>query len=87
MTVKVLAIADDTFEVSGEGFKPKGSLMKNGVELEDSEMGNLQSNLGFRLASACLSLCHNSTVSKGEDGYWQAIGDPTDSACAVLAGK
>ena len=87
MTVKVLAIADDTFEVSGEGFKPKGSLMKNGVELEDSEMGNLQSNLGFRLASACLSLCHNSTVSKGEDGYWQAIGDPTDSACAVLGWK
>ena len=87
MTVKVLAIADDTFEVSGEGFKPKGSLMKNGAELEDSEMGNLQSNLGFRLASACLSLCHNSTVSKGEDGYWQAIGDPTDSACAVLGWK
>ena len=87
MTVKVLAIADDTFEVSGEGFKPKGSLMKNGVELEDSEMGDLQSNLGFRLASACLSLCHNSTVSKGEDGYWQAIGDPTDSACAVLGWK
>lgn len=87
MTVKVLAIADDTFEVSGEGFKPKGSLMKNGVELEDREMGDLQSNLGFRLASACLSLCHNSTVSKGEDGYWQAIGDPTDSACAVLGWK
>lgn len=87
MTVKVLAISDDTFEVSGEGFKPKGKLMKNNVELTDSEMADLQANLGFRIASACLSLCHNSTVAKGDDGYWQAIGDPTDSACAVLGWK
>jgi len=86
MTVRQLTTTDGTFLVSGEGFKPTGKLTYEGVEVSDAQMGKLQSDLGFRLSAACLSLCHNSQISK-VDYKWQAIGDPTDSACAVLGWK
>ena len=86
MTVRQLFTLDEDFGVSGEGFKPDGNLVRNGVELSDDDLQAHQSNMGFRLLSACLSLCHNSTITK-VDGVWQAIGDPTDSACAVAGWK
>ena len=86
MTVRQFTSTYGTFTVSGEGFKPVGSLALDGEEVSDKHMGELQSDLAFRLSAACLSLCHNSQISK-VDGRWQAIGDPTDSACAVLGWK
>ena len=86
MTVRQLTTTDGTFIVSGEGFKPEGKLTYDGTEVSDIKMEGLQSDLAFRLSAACLSLCHNSQISKVE-GQWQAIGDPTDSACAVLGWK
>ena len=86
MTVRQLTTTDGTYTVSGEGFKPKGKLTYEGVEVTDAKMEELQSDLSFRLSAACMSLCHNSQISK-VDSRWQAIGDPTDSACAVLGWK
>ena len=86
MTVRQFTTTDGTFTVSGEGFKPSGKLTYEGIEVTDSKMKELQSDLSFRLSAACLSLCHNSQISK-IDSNWQAIGDPTDSACAVLGWK
>jgi Ca2+-transporting ATPase len=86
MTVRQFTTTDGTFTVSGEGFKPKGKLSYEGAEVSDSRMEELQSDLAFRLSAACLSLCHNSQISKVES-QWQAIGNPTDSACAVLGWK
>ena len=86
MTVRRLMLPTRNFEVSGEGFRPEGTLVENGKELSDEEMSELQRGLGFRLAATCLSLCHNSQIAE-VDGQWSAIGDPTDSACAVLGYK
>ena len=86
MTVRQFSSTYGTFTVSGEGFKPVGNLSLDGTEVTDEGMSKLQSDLAFRLSAACLSLCHNSQISK-VDGQWQAIGDPTDSACAVLGWK
>ena len=86
MTARQLATPLGTFRITGEGFRPEGNLSLDGEELTSAEMSGLQDNLGFRLAASCLSLCHNSQISK-VDGYWQAIGDPTDSACAVAGWK
>ncbi len=86
MTARQLTTTDGTFTISGEGFKPKGDLSYNGTVVTGEELSGYQSDLGFRLAAACLSLCHNSQISKA-DGQWQALGDPTDSACAVLGWK
>jgi len=86
MTVRQLHTVDHLYDVSGDGFSPKGTLIGDGAELSDSKMSSLQSDQSFRLLAACLSLCHNSQISKIE-GRWSAIGDPTDSACAVLGWK
>lgn len=86
MTLRQLSTLHKSYNFSGEGFKPSGSLMINNIELSDEDFKREQADLNFRLTAACLSLCHNSHISK-TDGYWQAIGDPTDSACAVAGWK
>ena len=86
MTVRQLMLPDKSFGITGEGFLPEGTLTHNGEELSDEEMSELQRDLGFRLTATCLSLCHNSQIAE-VDGQWSAIGDPTDSACAVLGYK
>ncbi|MFL2981898.1 MAG: cation-translocating P-type ATPase, partial [Candidatus Poseidoniaceae archaeon] len=86
MTVRQLMLPHKTFGITGEGFLPEGSLTTDGESLSDEEMSELQRDLGFRLTAACLSLCHNSQIAE-VDGQWSAIGDPTDSACAVLGYK
>ena len=86
MTVRQLMLPHKTFGITGEGFLPEGSLTTDRESLSDEEMSELQRDLGFRLTAACLSLCHNSQIAE-VDGQWSAIGDPTDSACAVLGYK
>ncbi|MGB0475246.1 MAG: cation-translocating P-type ATPase [Candidatus Poseidoniaceae archaeon] len=86
MTVRQLHTVDGFYGVTGDGFNPKGALTDGEMELDEDAMSSLQSNPGFRLLAACLSLCHNSQISK-QEGRWTAIGDPTDSACAVLGWK
>ena len=86
MTVRQLHTVEGYFSVTGDGFNPKGTLAEGDKELDQDSMSNLQSDPSFRLLAACLSLCHNSQISK-QDGRWSAIGDPTDSACAVLGWK
>ena len=86
MTVRQIQTLTGDYEVTGEGFEPNGQLVRDGVELSDGDLQRRQSDLEFRLLGACLSLCHNSNIIQSE-GQWQAIGDPTDSACAVAGWK
>ena len=86
MTVRKIQTLQQNFDVTGEGFEPSGQLIRAGQALGDAGLKEQQSDLGFRLLSACLSLCHNSNIVR-TDGLWQAIGDPTDSACAVAGWK
>ena len=86
MTVRQLMLPSRSYGVSGEGFEPVGNLTEDGVELTSEKMSAMQQDLGFRLIATCLSLCHNSQIAE-VDGQWSAIGDPTDSACAVLGYK
>lgn len=86
MTARQISTTEGDFKITGEGFKPKGEILFDGKPLGDDELSRHQNNLGFRLAAACLSLCHNSQITK-VDGLWEALGDPTDSACAVAGWK
>ena len=86
MTVRRLSTLTQEYGFTGEGFKPSGSVVIDGDELNDEDLMKQHSDLNFRLTAACLSLCHNSNLVKS-DGLWQAIGDPTDSACAVAGWK
>ncbi|MDG1545772.1 MAG: HAD-IC family P-type ATPase, partial [Candidatus Poseidoniaceae archaeon] len=86
MTARQISSSFGDYKISGNGFKPEGNLMEGDINLTDNQMSKLQNDIGFRLTAACLALCHNSQISKS-DGHWQAIGDPTDSACAVAGWK
>jgi len=86
MTARQISTTEGDFQITGEGFKPKGEILFDGKPLGDDDLSRHQNNLGFRLAAACLSLCHNSQITK-VDGIWEALGDPTDSACAVAGWK
>ena len=86
MTVRRLSTLTQEYGFTGEGFKPSGSVVINGEQLNDDDLMKQHADLNFRLTAACLSLCHNSNLTKS-DGLWQAIGDPTDSACAVAGWK
>ena len=86
MTARQISTTEGDFQITGEGFKPKGEILFDGKPLGDDDLSRHQNNLGFRLAAACLSLCHNSQITKS-DGIWEALGDPTDSACAVAGWK
>ena len=87
MTVRAFLLGDRLLQVTGEGFNPTtGELMEDGEPLGAQQMASLRDDLGYRLATACASLCHNSSLHR-EDGQWVAFGDPTDSACAVFGWK
>ena len=47
MTVKQLMLPYRTFGITGEGFLPEGTLSMDGKELDDSEMSDLQRDLGL----------------------------------------
>jgi len=88
MTVRRFFLGGDSWDVSGSGFNPvTGGLVGSDGEIDEDGLTNLSARLDFRLATSCLGLCHNSRIFKDENGYWGAIGNPTDSACAVMGWK
>jgi len=87
MTVKKFFTLDSNYNINGEGFDPTiGGLSKGEKELSEKDVERALKNDAFKLASTCAALCHNSTIHKF-DGKWEALGDPTDSACAVFGSK
>jgi magnesium-transporting ATPase (P-type) len=71
-----LVVADKTFEVSGEGYAPEGSL--NPV----SEPGAP----GLEVMAKAAVLCNDSALVQ-QDGHWQVSGDPMEGALLALGGK
>ena len=87
MSVRSFFCGDQIYSVSGSGFNPtNGALRINSENISEEEMANLKVDKGFKLATACTLLCQNSNIRE-IDGLWKAIGNPTDSACAVFGWK
>lgn len=80
MTVRVLYVAGERWEVSGEGYAPSGLFRREGEEAEPS--GAVKQLL---LAGALASDAH--LVQMPEDGRWEVTGDPTEGALVVAAAK
>ncbi len=87
MTVRRFWTLDDDHLVSGEGFNPTtGGVISDDSVLSKEQVDARLDGFSFRMGSLCAALCHNSTIHRF-DGQWEAIGDPTDSACAVFGWK
>jgi cation-transporting P-type ATPase F len=72
MTVTAVVVGDQVYEVTGNGYEPDGEVL-----------GHDEAVLECFLAGA---LC-NDTSLRLVDGSWQVVGDPTEAALLVSAGK
>jgi len=79
MTVSKLYANRKIADVTGVGYEPKGSFLRDGKEL-----GALDEGLTSLLRAGCL--CNNARLEKDEN-RWQILGDPTEGALIVAAAK
>ncbi|MDP1591341.1 MAG: cation-translocating P-type ATPase, partial [Prosthecobacter sp.] len=73
MTVRVLYVAGQTFEITGEGYGPDGEVRVAGKAADER-----QTKLLRELANNLLG-CNNAHLAL-ENGQWKVIGDPTEGA-------
>jgi magnesium-transporting ATPase (P-type) len=83
MMVKQLWAAEEIFDVTGDGYSPNGQITFNGGKTDHAES---------RLISKLLEVgafCNNAKLNAPSDriGRWTILGDPTDGAFLVFAGK
>jgi len=80
MTVRVLYVAGQRYDVGGEGYGPGGEILQNGQALEEQQKGTL-------LELAAIQVGCNKAHLVQEKDVWSLIGDPTEGALLVVAGK
>jgi Ca2+-transporting ATPase len=80
MTVRTLHVAGRTYEVTGEGYGPKGEVRFEGRRVDAAQSGPL-----LELAALLLG-CNNAHLSR-DDGPWKTVGDPTEGALLVAGAK
>ncbi|MCD8489775.1 MAG: cation-transporting P-type ATPase [Desertifilum sp.] len=80
MVVQRVDLVEHHFTVSGEGYIPQGDFQLQGKTINPQDYPDLQ-----KLAIAC-ALCNDSVLQHDKDG-WSILGDPTEGALVVLAGK
>ncbi len=80
MTVRLIYDGEHTFEVSGSGYEPSGSILHEDLPIKTVELKNLMHCLRIGL------LCNESNVYS-EDGQYKVDGDPTEGALIVSAMK
>ncbi|MBF2046325.1 MAG: cation-transporting P-type ATPase [Elainella sp. C42_A2020_010] len=80
MVVQAVETASHSLRITGEGYTPIGEFQQNGQAIAASRDPELQ-----KLLWACV-LCNDAILQK-ENGDWAILGDPTEGALLVLAGK
>jgi Ca2+-transporting ATPase len=80
MTTRVLYVAGQHYDVTGDGYGPKGEVQLAGKPVDKIHQGPLR-----ELASVLIGCNHAHIVEK--DGAWKVIGDPTEGALLVAGAK
>ncbi len=82
MTIRKVYTNFKSYDVEGRGFEPVGEILLNGQKVSAADDKTLS------LTALAGAMCNNSILSKdAESGQWKIIGDPTEGAFIVLAGK
>ena len=82
MTARRAWLDGDMFEITGEGYDPSGSVLRNGAAVSAEADPRLQA---LALAAA---LCNTSALNPpSARARWTAVGDPTEAALLVFALK
>ena len=80
MTVRVLYVAGQTFDITGEGYGPDGEVRVGGKAADER-----QTKLLRELANNLIG-CNNAHLAL-ENGQWKVIGDPTEGAMLAAGHK
>jgi len=80
MTVRALYVANQSYEVTGEGYGPEGEVRLDGQKVPATHLAPLHE------FATILIGCNNAHLSE-EDGTWKVIGDPTEGALLVAGIK
>ncbi|MBX9584512.1 MAG: cation-translocating P-type ATPase [Gemmataceae bacterium] len=81
MTVREVFAGGESYEATGAGYAPHGGFMAGGRPVAAAEPDLLK-------ALAVGAWCNHAKVVPAADGAgWQAVGDPTEAALVVAAGK
>jgi Ca2+-transporting ATPase len=80
MVVQSVDTLAKQYTVTGEGYEPTGEFINSGEEIDP------QSNSQLKTLMFASVLC-NDAILQYEAGQWQILGDPTEGALIVLAGK
>lgn len=83
MTVRHLWMDGRLVDVGGVGYEPVGPLSVNGTALGEDDFAQLKPLMKIS------ALCNNARLVKPADaeGRWGIVGDPTEAALLVAAGK
>jgi len=83
MMVKKLWATGEIFEVTGDGYSPDGQIAFNGRRIGRSE------DIAVSKLLEVGAFCNNAKLNAPSDriGRWTVLGDPTDGAFLVFAGK
>ena len=83
MVVQEVETLDHAFRITGEGYAPEGEFICRGEAIAPQTYPSLK-----LLLKSCLH-CNDATLVQAEtkEKDWQIIGDPTEGALIVLAGK
>ncbi|MCW4043832.1 MAG: HAD-IC family P-type ATPase, partial [Candidatus Bathyarchaeota archaeon] len=81
MTVRQLYLNNQSIDVTGVGYEPKGHLKINEIKVDSHQRI-------FSLWGMASILCNDASLEKArEGGNWHIIGDPTEGALIVAAEK
>src|SRR5436309_2788125 len=78
MNVRILLAGPRSYEVTGEGFDPKGTVKADG------SLADLAADAALRKLLVCGVLCNDATLKRERD-RWVVEGDPTEGALVVAA--
>lgn len=81
MTLQKIVLDNREIKLSGTGYNPEGEFSE-----EERKLDPLQDTTISLLLKTGL-LCSDAALNKKEDGEWEVIGDPTEGALVVGAGK
>jgi Ca2+-transporting ATPase len=80
MLARVLWTHRGLYELTGAGYVPKGDLLKDGVQVVPPLPGDVRDLL------LAMALCNDAAL-RPEGASWIGVGDPTEIALVVAAGK
>lgn len=80
MTVRHVVTASAAYEVSGTGYRPEGTITRDGQE------ASLARNADLAALIEVMAVCNDSEIREA-NGEWEVTGEPTEGAMRTLARK